>query len=447
MSCNNQIQKNSNGTSQVIEIKLKIVDDTVSIFDSRETDYLLVSKKEKYPKYYEELINKYQNTPNEDSLLIVSYSFQIEKFYYDLYRNKSIMNKSSLKWASHYFKVFDTTSLSINFNHQIKAATWFKNEKQFVIVDTDNDFDFGNNRVMIYDKNFKFKDNANPNPRLIDTLPISNFRHQVFYKGKIVDVERKIKVFPYPNYYLTQLFKDEEVKKYTLFLRLKDRFEGHFLINKLGYSVFAQGFIMPRMAFIFKPDSILKMHDIVNYQYRFRDTLSLNNELYKFDSIGGNLFEIYLTKIKNEKKFFSYRMGYTMKDFMVQDLEDKQMRISEILSNKKLILLDFWGTWCAPCKELTPELKNINDEFGDSVQIISIAFDKNIDQVKKYIQDNDMNWNHLYSENRKGIINDLRITSYPTFILIDKNRKILYRGNGKFSLDHIKSNLINAGQH
>jgi len=200
---------------------------------------------------------------------------------------------------------------------------------------------------------------------------------------------------------------------------------------------------MPRMAFIFKPDSIDRMHDIVNYQYKFKDTISLYDELYKFDSIGNNLTEIYLTKIKLNKNFFSYRMGYTMKDFMVQNLEKKQMRLSEILTNKKYILLDFWGTWCTPCKELTPELKKINNELGDSIQLISIAYDKNLDQVKKYIQDNDMYWDHLYSEDRKGIINDLRVTSFPTFILINQNRKILYRGKGKFSLDQIK-NRINS---
>jgi thiol-disulfide isomerase/thioredoxin len=130
-----------------------------------------------------------------------------------------------------------------------------------------------------------------------------------------------------------------------------------------------------------------------------------------------------------------------MKDFMVQDLEKKHMRLSEILTNKKYILLDFWGTWCTPCKELTPELKNINNKLGDSIQIISIAYDKNLDQVKKYIQDNDMNWDHLYSEDRKGIIDDLRVTSYPTFILINQKRKILYRGKGKFSLDQIKNRI------
>ena len=55
-----------------------------------------------------------------------------------------------------------------------------------------------------------------------------------------------------------------------------------------------------------------------------------------------------------------------------------------------------------------------------------------------------MDWNHAYvdSNNRKGIITDLRIKEYPTFILLDNNLKILYRGSSEVALKNIEKMLI-----
>lgn len=57
-----------------------------------------------------------------------------------------------------------------------------------------------------------------------------------------------------------------------------------------------------------------------------------------------------------------------------------------------------------------------------------------------------MDWNHAYVDrnNRKGIITDLRVKSYPTFILMDADLKILYKGAGETALENIEAFLKNS---
>ena len=56
----------------------------------------------------------------------------------------------------------------------------------------------------------------------------------------------------------------------------------------------------------------------------------------------------------------------------------------QIIKENKLVLVDFWATWCSPCKALTPILEQINDELKDKILILKHNIDEqpNIPSVK-----------------------------------------------------------------
>ena len=79
------------------------------------------------------------------------------------------------------------------------------------------------------------------------------------------------------------------------------------------------------------------------------------------------------------------------------------------------LVVDLWATWCGPCKMMHPVLEQLKDELGESVRVIKIDVDKNMDLSMQY-----------------------RIQSVPTLMLF-KNGAAVWRQSGVMSLNNLKS--------
>lgn len=90
-------------------------------------------------------------------------------------------------------------------------------------------------------------------------------------------------------------------------------------------------------------------------------------------------------------------------------------KFNEIIKGKGLTLVDFFATWCGPCKMMHPVLEQLKDELGESVRVIKIDVDKNMDLSMQY-----------------------RIQSVPTLMLF-KNGAAVWRQSGVMSLNNLKS--------
>ena len=91
---------------------------------------------------------------------------------------------------------------------------------------------------------------------------------------------------------------------------------------------------------------------------------------------------------------------------------------SSLIKQSKPVLIDFFADWCGPCKTMSPILKQVKDELGESVSIIKIDVDKNQQLAAKY-----------------------QVRGVPTLMLF-KNGKQLWRQSGVVQKDDIIS-IIN----
>src|SRR5690606_25432075 len=282
--------------------------------------------------------------------------------------------------------------------------------------------DFRDDQKLTYSSDFHFVNNVIPEEEVIDGLQNLSFKYQFFYEGKVVSLMREAKIFPYPNYYQNQYYiLADSLRKYSLLLQLKDNWSG----KHRQYKVFAQGLNYNSLTYYISADS-LKIKDFnmsdnhANFAYRLKDTISIGGTYFGIEGINPEGPALTLKQMDLKEPFYSWRVGYSMKNFELQGLDGQIFSLDGIAkSGKKFYLIDFWGTWCVPCKELTPDLKRLYAQYFNTLDILSIAIDDNMDVVKEYVSRNNISWKQAYNNrrNRRPLINPLRVSSYPTFIL------------------------------
>ena len=208
-------------------------------------------------------------------------------------------------------------------------------------------------------------------------------------------MSRKVQIFPYPNYFLTQLYRDPNMKESALLLRLKDYWKGSLTKSDMGYKIYAQGTNKQSMMFVVRPESL--MYDLYNkgfnkdFEYRLKDTILLFNQLFKIDDLTDDFSELHFKIIRSDDSFYSHRMGYRIYNFQLESVAKTKFRISDTISNnKKYTLLDFWGTWCVPRTKLTHRLKKINSEFENELNLIGVAYKDSLEEVKEYVSNKRM---------------------------------------------------------
>jgi thiol-disulfide isomerase/thioredoxin len=124
-------------------------------------------------------------------------------------------------------------------------------------------------------------------------------------------------------------------------------------------------------------------------------------------------------------------------DFRLPDLEGKPVQFQDL--DADFILLDFWGTWCAPCLESIPHLVALQKEYGPRrLRVVGIACEKAPpDQRKARVEEASRRLGINYAILLSGtdgkpcpVQESLQIQAYPTTILLDRTGRILWRNTG-----------------
>ena len=116
-------------------------------------------------------------------------------------------------------------------------------------------------------------------------------------------------------------------------------------------------------------------------------------------------------------------------DFEAVDINGKSIKLTEFKG--KIVILDFWATWCPPCIKEIPNLKKIYSKYkDDDFEIISIALErKPKEHALKFVSDKKMDWVHIIDKDKgREIATDYKIRYIPTMYVINKKGEIIESG-------------------
>jgi len=116
-------------------------------------------------------------------------------------------------------------------------------------------------------------------------------------------------------------------------------------------------------------------------------------------------------------------------NFTMQSVDGSSISLSQFKG--KVVLIDFWATWCPPCVKSIPEVKNLWKKYKDKgLVILGVSLDKDMQAWHTYIKNNDMNWYQVadgkFWENEAAIL--YGVESIPNVCIIDQKGNIVAQG-------------------
>ena len=115
-------------------------------------------------------------------------------------------------------------------------------------------------------------------------------------------------------------------------------------------------------------------------------------------------------------------------EYTLTALDGNPLRLSSLKG--KVVVLDFWATWCGPCRVQHPLYEEVKKKFAERPDVIFLAIntDEDLALVQPFVQANRWNAKAIYFED--GLSNLLKVSSIPTTMVFDKQGQVFSRMNG-----------------
>ena len=129
-------------------------------------------------------------------------------------------------------------------------------------------------------------------------------------------------------------------------------------------------------------------------------------------------------------------------NFSFKEITGKKVSLSDFKG--KVILLDFWATWCVPCKQEIPGFIELQKRYGGrGLQIIGLSVDDSLNMAKTYATQMKMNYPVLLAEGKEDILKAYDpIPSIPVSVIIDRSGQIVFRHLGIASMDVFEREIV-----
>ena len=218
---------------------------------------------------------------------------------------------------------------------------------------------------------------------------------------------------------------DKVVQEYSAARQARDKAKMDEIANSDEYKAFAQA-----------------EHDFfAKVEKTFTDIIKENKDTYWGPMMAIYLYSYFTTEQKPlfesfskeaQESYYGKKMideimpagntGEPAKELKVKSEDGKELTLAQLCEGKKVLLVDFWASWCGPCRKEIPNVKQQYALYKDKgFEVVSISIDKNLDAWKKALAEEKLEWPNFHD--KLGAADLYKVRSIPAMFLIDAETK------------------------
>lgn len=142
-----------------------------------------------------------------------------------------------------------------------------------------------------------------------------------------------------------------------------------------------------------------------------------------FDMMSETAKESFYGKMVAEDLYPANRTGEKIPDFTTTDANGNDVTLNDLIKDKKVILIDFWASWCMPCRKELPNVKANYEKYASKgFEVIGFSIDKDAKAWQKALKEEGLDWPNF---NDLDVSSLYKVKAVPTTYLIDSEGRLI----------------------
>ncbi len=174
--------------------------------------------------------------------------------------------------------------------------------------------------------------------------------------------------------------------------------------------------------------TFIKKHEIIVKKTKSIPEISLNPET-------SNETPVEIVEKKSTVIITPYRKKAP--NFYAESINGNDISLKSVLINNKVVLIDFWASWCAPCRAESPKIKRLYNKYhSKGFDVIGVSEDKYIDinKWKNAISLDGLPWHQVIDDNKR-VAKMFGVSAIPHTVLLDQNGGIILNKKSSYTIE------------